>query len=42
MENFVRLSKTNFTTLKILLFSNFIFFLFFYFEAIFKLFSKPS
>ena len=40
MENFVRLSKINFMTLKILLFSNFLFFLFFYFKAIFKPFSK--
>ena len=36
MDNFVRLSKINFTTLKILLFSNFLLFLFFYFKAIFK------
>ena len=40
MANFVRLSKINFTTLKILLFSNFLFFLFFDFKAIFKPFSK--
>ena len=37
MDNFVRLSKINSTTLKILLFSSF---LFFYFKAIFKPFSK--
>jgi len=40
MVNSIRLSKINFTTLKILLFSNFLFFLFFYFKALFKLFSK--
>ena len=37
MDNFVSLCKINFTTLKILLF---FYFLFFYFKAIFKPFSK--
>ena len=41
IDNFVRLPNINFTTLKILLFfSNLLFFLFFYFKAIFKPFSK--
>ena len=40
MRNFGKFPKINFTTFAILLFSNFLFFLFFYFKAIFKLFSK--
>ena len=40
MDNFVRLSKINFTTLKTLLFSNFLFFLFFYLKVIFNFISK--
>jgi len=40
MHNFVRLSKINFTTLTTLLFSNFLFFLFFYSKVIFNFISK--
>ena len=42
MRNFGMLPKINFTTLKILLFSNFLFFPFFYFKAIFNFICKSN
>ena len=42
MRNFDKFSKVNFTTFQILLFSNSLFFLFFYFKAIFNFFPNAS